>query len=445
MKQLYILIFLSSLLTACQDDFLRVELDDEIITEDAIVDQSTAEAAAIGLYHNFQGAVLYGGDFVVAPDLLGGNAIATGFQPFYEELAVARVSAGNTYVEDVWIDLYNIVNSANNILNSIDAIDGISEEDRNRINGTAYYFRASAFFDLLRQFGYFFDTGSPYGVPIFVEVLDRTSAAEVGRATVADSYGRIITDLQQAEVLLPSSGDPGLVSQAAAKALLARVCLYQKNYAAAVDYATQVIDNPAFELNDNYVDNFRQEGSDEMIFELEFIEQDGNNLSELLMLSSANEVSASDELYEAFEEEDTRRELLLRRFGVYRCTKYGELATDLQTNVPVLRLGELYLIRSEALAFMEGVESALSDLNIIRDRAVPGTVISGVTDLDTYQEELLAERRRELYFEGHYWFDLVRLGRAEEARGIESYRRVLPIPLREVQVSGGVIEQNPEY
>ncbi|MCB9298107.1 MAG: RagB/SusD family nutrient uptake outer membrane protein, partial [Lewinellaceae bacterium] len=56
--------------TACSG-FLDVELDDEIITSQAIVNKETAEAAAIGLYDSFQGVNLYGGDFVLVGDLLG--------------------------------------------------------------------------------------------------------------------------------------------------------------------------------------------------------------------------------------------------------------------------------------------------------------------------------------------------------------------------------------
>lgn len=449
MKNLtYILLssFLAIALMSCED-FLEVQLDDEIITSEAIVNKETAEAAVIGLYNNLQSPTLYGGDFVVLADLLSGNAIATGFQPFYEELANARVPTGNAYIENAWIDNYNMVNAANNILDNIDKIDGVDEASRDRISGTAYYFRALATFDLLRQFGEFFDEGSEFGVPIFTEVLDRSSALEVSRASVADSYARIIADLEAAESLLPENTSAFFFSKAAAQALLARMYLYKQDYGQAVAYATRVIENGDFELNASYRDNFAIEGSSEVIFELDFTMQDGQDLSNLLVLSTANEVSASEALFEAFREEDPRRELFKKQFGIYRCTKYGDLPTDIDRNVPLFRLAEMYLIRSEALAFSENVEAALPDLNTVRTRSLPDAAIQAgdVPSLEAYQDSLLAERRLELAFEGHYWFDLVRLGKATEVRDIEAYRRILPIPLREVQVSNGVIVQNPEY
>lgn len=443
----YFILTAAAFLGAGCNGFLDVELDDEIITSQAIVNKETAEAAAIGLYDSFQGVNLYGGDFVLVGDLLGGNAIATGFRERYADLADARVPTTNPYIEDVWVGLYNIVNSANNILASIDGIDGIGEEDRRRIEGTAYYFRGSAYFDLLRQFGEFFNEGSVYGVPVFTEVLDRSTAASVGRATVSATYSQIIEDLDNAAGTLPDDDERYFVTRAAAQALLARVYLYRKDWAGARAYADSLISNGDYQLNENYNDNFEEEGSAESIFELQFTTQDGQDLSSLLMLSTANEVSGTSELWNLFEEGDARKEQFLRRFGVVRCTKYGELATDIDYNVPVARLAEMYLIRSEAIANTEGASAALEDLNAIRTRSLPGSPVAAadVPDLETYYSFLIRERRLEYAFEGHYWFDLVRLGKAAAARGIEDYRRILPIPDREVKVSNGVIVQNPEY
>jgi hypothetical protein len=449
MKISYYIFLLGFVLSwAACSDFLEVELDDEIIASEAITSKETLEAASIGLYHNLQGGSLYGGDAVVFGELMGGNAIATGFQPFYEELADARVPAGNNYVENTWVDLYNIINSANNILMSVDGIEGISEDTRNQIAGTAHFFRAFALFDLLRQYGEFFDITSRFGIPVFTEVLTSNSALNVSRSNVANSYAQIISDLITAEGLLLSDTDLGLVDRGSAQALLARVFLYQKDYSSAEAYATLVIENDKYRLDEDFAANFGTTGSNvETIFELAFNDQDGNDLPRLLVLAGSNEVSVADALADIYLEDDTRSAFLVRRFGVYRCTKYGELATDISTNTPILRLAEQYLIRSEAKLFLEGPSAALADLNTVRTRVMADNPIdlSEVPSEETFIDKLLEERRLELAFEGHYWFDLVRYGKATEARGIEAYRRILPIPLREVQVSDGLIEQNPGY
>lgn len=443
----YILLSAVAFLGAACSGFLDVELDDEIITSEAIVNKETAEAAAIGLYNSFQGFNLYGGDFVLVADLLGGNAIATGFRQRYEDLANARVPTTNPYIEDVWVSLYNIINSANNILVNIQDIDGISDEDRSRIEGTAYYFRGSAYFDLLRQFGEFFEESSAFGVPVFTEVLDRSTATSVGRATVAATYNRIVEDLDNAAKALPDSDERFFLTPAAARALLARVYLYRKDWANARAFAELLINDGDYALNANYNDNFETEGSAESIFELQFTQQDGQDLSNLLMLSAANEVSGSTELWNAFADGDARKEQFLRRFGVVRCTKYGELATDIDYNVPVLRLAEMYLIRSEAIANTEGPAAALADLNAVRTRSLPGSPVTEAEapNLEAYYDVLLRERRLEYAFEAHYWFDLARLGRATQVRQVEDYRVILPVPAREVQVSNGVVVQNPGY
>ena len=446
MKPAKYLIALSLALASCQG-FLDVELDREILTAEAIVNRETAEAAAIGLYNSLQNFNLYGSDFVVLADLLGGNAIATGFQPRYQELADARVPTTNAFVESSWVRYYRIINSANNILAHIDDIDGISPEARERIRGTAHFFRALSLFDLLRMYGEFADPNSAFGVPVFTVVLDRSTAPAVRRASVADTYARILDDLKRAEGELPDSADRFFLSRAATRALLARVYLYQKDYANARAYAELVIGDGKYSLNADYAANFRTEGSGESIFELNFTSIDGNGLARLLMLPAANEVSGSNEIWNAFPEGDARKGMFLRRFGVTRCIKYGELATDIETNVLLFRLAEMYLIQSEAIANTLGPVAALEGLNAVRLRARPGMPIeaSEVPDLAAYNELLLQERRLELAFEGHHWFDLVRLGKAVEARGIEPYRQILPIPEREIRVSDGVLAQNPGY
>ncbi len=103
-------------------------------------------------------------------------------------------------------------------------------------------------------------------------------------------------------------------------------------------------------------------------------------------------------------------------------------------NVPVFRLAEMFLIRAEAEARLQGSKAAIrNDINILRFRA-------GITSVssDTYEELLLdieAERRREFAFEGKRWFELIRTGRALEILpDITSVNQLLfPIPLVELQ------------
>lgn len=104
----------------------------------------------------------------------------------------------------------------------------------------------------------------------------------------------------------------------------------------------------------------------------------------------------------------------------------------------------MYLIRSEAAVFdSQDPDAGLDDLNEIRNRAGLDDLDS-FADIDEYVDALLQERRAELNYEGHRFFDLVRLGQFEEVLGRDSFRRVFPIPADELQIQDN-LEQNPNY
>jgi hypothetical protein len=121
-------------------------------------------------------------------------------------------------------------------------------------------------------------------------------------------------------------------------------------------------------------------------------------------------------------------------------------------NIQVLRLAEMYLIRAEARAQQDNISggnSAAADINVVRQRAgVP--LIEGLSK----NQVLLAienERRMELCFEGHRWYDLVRTGRAqavmdEFTSNWTSKDELWPIPLREI-INNPALQnaQNPGY
>ena len=82
----------------------------------------------------------------------------------------------------------------------------------------------------------------------------------------------------------------------------------------------------------------------------------------------------------------------------------------------------------------------------MRDRAGLNPLpASALLDQDDLTDVLLSERRGEFAFEGHYWFDLIRYGRLDDVRGLEDFRRVLPIPQREMNITDGTLVQNPGY
>ena len=118
----------------------------------------------------------------------------------------------------------------------------------------------------------------------------------------------------------------------------------------------------------------------------------------------------------------------------------------------VLRYADVLLMHVEAImagSNQTSATAALSSFQKVRDRA-------GLTDAVTEitVDDLLLERRIELAFENHRLFDLIRLGRAQSVLsaysdlngfGFSSTDLLLPIPQNEVNLSNGVMSQNPGY
>jgi len=449
MKRIHFYILTLSLslniLTGC-DNVLDVELDYEIKSTEAITDDVSLRSAVIGLYSEMQSSTYYGGEFVVAQALTGGIADATGFRERFSQLANAIIPSSNSYIENSWVDFYALVNSSNLVLEKMDEL-GI--EDSNA-KGSALFFRALGHFDALRQFGEFTNSSSAYGIPVLTTFVDAQSALAVSRFSVADSFNQIITDLNDAISLLEYDGDRYFVSRATAEALLARVYLYQGNYPMADQLATDVISNSDYSLNTDFNDIYDIEGSGESIFELQFQGVNGNGLTELLSVSPP-EVSANyNDFFKDIDADDDPRSFRFYDTGsVIYVDKYGTSDNDVEGNAIILKLSEMYLIRAEARARQTptNLTTALDDLNEVRTRSLPSQPIleADIPDYDAFVDALIEERARELAFEGHRWFDIVRLGRAESLLGIPAYRTVYPIPQREVSISKGVIVQNPQY
>jgi starch-binding outer membrane protein, SusD/RagB family len=441
-KKIWLVTLLIVIGTGC--DVLDQEPQDLISTNEAIVDEQSAEAALVGLYDALQDGDYYGGRYVMAVEMLAQNARAAAFQQFWQELASGRVPASNFHVEDFYISGYAVINTANAIIESVPEIIDLSDSQKDRIVGSAYFIRGMAYFDLLRLYGEFDTPGSTFGVSI--SLMPSVSAAEIPRSSVAETYQQIESDLTAAIDRLGNTGNKILASRGAAQGLLARVYLYQENYQQAADLATAVINNSNYSLTPNYNDIYLNEGSPESIFEVDFIPLEDPNAWASEMYVTPPEVTVSDDLENFILFEDERSELFEEVNGFFRCTKYGFTRDDTGGNTIVLRISEMYLLRAEALGMLGQPVDALDDINAVTVRA----------GLSPYEEEdlqsdfdlidiLLTERRAEFAFEGQYWFDLVRLGVMSEVLDRESFRRIMPIPQRELNITNGILVQNPGY
>jgi len=348
---------------------------------------------------------------------------------------------------------------------------------KKQINGEAKFLRALFYFDLMRAFAYdpnaIVAASNKGGVPLILKgSLDVGDVTLPARASIDEVYAQIIKDLEAAIADLPArASSPHNATGGAAMALLSRVHLYKGDWANAAKFATDALASRqgTFATSANYVASWRTPVNPESMFEVLFFnvsESPGVNESlqstYTTMVALGNRTTTggfgdlvpTDGLLAELNSEagDLRRsfyELGTAGRGTARieCTKFlgknGVLNLD---NVPLIRVSEMYLNRAEALAMSGNDAGALADLNAIRTRAgLPARTGLAGTALMT---EILRQRRLELAFEGHRWFDLKRRGldvvKSPSTIAFSDFRILANLPIREIQANTNLV-QNPGY
>ncbi|HEY9340448.1 MAG TPA: RagB/SusD family nutrient uptake outer membrane protein [Hanamia sp.] len=427
--------------TSCKK-YLEEIPDDALASQNAIVDVSTARAAIIGAYDGVQG--YYAGNYPTLGTMPADNVVFNGTLSQYLQLDQNAIPADNVTTVATYQGIYKTINTVNSVIAYVPGLNDplLSEAEKNKILGEAYFIRALGYFDLGRGWG---------GVQLQLQpTTDLSSAKGIKRSTLSQVYDQVLADLIQAETLLPDDATTrNRAQKSTARALRARLHLYRGEWASAEKYATQVILNTKYRLTPAYAGFFTAPFlSTESIFELTFSPNDKNSFWNLWYPSSAGgqftlKPSAT------FVSKVTDPSIGGGRKALIAGTSpdsYGVLYNTTSSSTDpsyVIRLAEMYLIRAEARAQLDDYTGALEDLNVIRSRAgVPDfSSLSKVDILKAIEDE----NSIEFAFEAHRWFDLVRTRRAGEVLGITNQNYWLfPIPLSDVLSDPDVI-QNPGY
>jgi hypothetical protein len=385
----------------------------------------------------------------------------------------------------MWAAHYNLINRANNVITQSPGLpendEAADQSDVNRLVGEAKFLRALSYFNLVRLYGApinevenqpmaGLDFPDDAGVPLVTEPTDEIGPdLDVPRSSVEDVYSQIVSDLNDAISRLGNGDQDGIRANApAAQALLAKVRLYQGQWDNAESLASQAIDSDLFSLSDNPTTPFLQgAGNPELIFAVRNLAEDNSGVNAFPTsfylpdeLGGRGEMEIVDAFADQFEDGDLRgfggESEPGGSFGMYEFPSgSGVLHPNKWTSssnaddVPVLRLAEMYLIAAEGAARGSGSDAdARGYLNTVRERADASPIPNSVTGQDLI-DEIIAERRRELAFEGDQYFDIKRLGRPLESFSgnvvtAPTFQRVYPIPSRERDVNEN-LTQNPGY
>ena len=477
MKRYYILLVAALLIFSSCEKILVKEPTDKLSIEDLFKDVQGAKTALAGSYKNMLEEFHYQKNLMVYPEILAGNikfSKTTNLR--LEDVYEASTDAQNSSMNETYTGLYSELNNVNNILKYTPTAQG-SSADKAKVMAEAKCIRALLHFDLVRIFARpinFTSDGSHLGIALVLQP-QLFSDPLPQRATVADTYAAITRDLNEA-IAVFDSNNVGVLSggykqnyftKSSAKALLAKVYLYQNKWDEAYALADEIIKSNQYTLlsNANYVASWvGRVPSTESIFELAIEASfsgnglgsyyDSGNLSgyrmyaatsDLLGLYSATDVRNSASLFNTVNISGTN----------YQFTKKYTVGGLQATPIKVLRLTELHLIRAEA-----AVEKAVpdftvanADLNLIRKRADASASTLSISVKSDMIDAILLERRKELAFEGNLLFDLLRkkkdITRVDVTATIKNLPYtsnwvIMPLPANTVNANRNMI-QNPGY
>lgn len=481
---------ISLLFSACSEDFLETFPTDQVSSETAVASTGTAMAALNGIHRSLY--IRYGsqgrggiGPFNMHIDEAGEDHVFNRSNWTHSYRWRPNTETTNAYNRENWLMFYQIISNANTLINGVGQADG-TEEDRNFIQGQALIYRAYAHYQMVQCWGDRYQIGgnnSQLGIALKMD----NSVEPIARATVQQVYDQINADIDLAITLLDdqSRANKSHIDGSVAKGLKARVALTQGEWATAASFAAQAREGYGLMDQETYMDGFQMdsENNPDFMWASQIVEDQtdkwanyGAYISRNFSSSAirGNPRSISNLLYDMITDTDVRKtlwdptgehenlpdgiELLSshKRFPYTNQKFIAVSSADSRVDVPMMRASEMYLIEAEAMArsSQDGLAATvLYDLAISRD---DNYVLSTNTG-DALIEEIMVQRRVELWGEGFRWYDLKRLNLPLDRTGSnqsETYTGGImevpvgdnswtwPIPQDEMD-SNPLMEQNP--
>lgn len=437
------------------------------------------EAALGAAYGDFKNEY-YQLDYFVNGDAQSDDAYAGGDNPANFQLDDYAIDATNSNVSRDWRYLYSTIGKTNTILNNIKDLtpSQLSEQRKNEIIGEASFIRAFMYFQCVQLWG---------DVPLQLKEVKTISAENLdeiypvlfpARNPRDEVYARIISDLETALSNVRITAEhKGIVTKGAVNTLLAKVyaTITPTDWDKVSKYCDDVIAG-GYSLLPKYDDlwNNSAENTAESIFEINYSggASDGNwGVKIFRGLDWKKFNLPSNDLVAAFDEQNDQVRknasvIFLDVTGKWSdarwpqkqypfINKYRKFNEGSDQNYIFFRLADVLLLKAEALNAKGDLSAALTLVNQIRNRVSLPPVTA--PDKEAAARLIARERRLELAFEGHRWYDLKRTGKAIEtinqAKGpngvlygynLTEHRLLWPIPQSELD-KNQKLTQNPGY
>lgn len=449
-------------LSNCGEDFLDVANQNELSSDNFYTKIENFDLSLNATYDAVKNLDLYGQNFYIE------TLLALPHESDYWNAGNRNeVTSGDGNVYIAWRGLYRIVARANDVLENAPVFreTGLNEADQMRIDqiiGEASFLRAFAYFTLVRLWGeesYGADS-SRLAVPLILKVASTRADMMKPRASVGQVYQQIIKDLQVAETNLPEAWDDSniaRISKYAAKGYLGQVHLYMEEYDKAKQYFEEVFSSGRYDLVPfaEYEDLFqgKNEFSEESLWELNYtvdmqhniwenglgsgialtcappgrgwsnctphgvnIDRFGSDPRLKIATYAPSDLVATTEgdmapagVSEFNFTGHSFKKYVPRDYSVYSTNRNSGL------NFHMMRLADVYLMYAEVMNHLGDDATASEYMNKVRrraygyepDTAVPAVDYTGLSG-NILRDSIREERFRELFAEGHRWYDIVR-------------------------------------
>lgn len=445
MEKIVLLACVSLFFLGC-GNFLDINPESEVVNDDMFSTAEGVEDALYGVYMSMVKEDMYGGDMsVLIPELLGQNFVTDdGYLIFLSRLDLENADTRKT-VRTIWSASYLVISYLNNILENLDGKSIKDFKNYNLYRGEALGLRAVIHFDLLRLFAVHINSKDENAKARAIPYVTKYTFKVTPFSSVGEVYEKVIADLKEAEtclaedeILMPKirkGGEKGFTGARelhfnlyAAQAMLARVYWMKGDLENAKKYADKVIQSEKFQFVD------QEDLSTFMKRRISLLETiwglyttkissylyDKHMAKTLMSLANDWKLLYKNDEYQEFGEDKRLSAWFISKENMGNskdiCVKIMDESNDASEytggaylGFSMIRIPEMYYIMAEALLEEGDKEKARKYL----DAVVAARGIVKFADRDTGKditlEDIMNERRKELFGEGQWWFCLKRL------------------------------------
>lgn len=482
-------------LVGCED-FTDVRVEDQVVLSDFNTTDDEVVKTLTTAYSSFGDEEQYSLFYYLQRELLTDHVKTFEVTEGFQNHAAFQFPTTSAFLEAMWWSPYRGIFRCNTV------ISAEPEEIKNpdllaRARDEARFLRAMYYFHLLKMW-----RDVPLRTP---ENMEDFAVPKVSRSGIYEFIEADLNAVIQSDILPISypggeNQEVGRATIGAAKALLGKVLLYQDKFTESAAMLKQVIDLNFYTLVDNpeyiwHIDNQNNAIGNENIYEVQFdntvggdnalfsdgqVQNEGHLRFLWIEASQFYNLIPTDEIMDLYAEEpgDKRRPAFIRlpsekivwdgdtleneASGLAIKKGLTEGPPPLGTlkgnseNHPVLRLADVYLMYSEAIVRGGGdISQAITYINEVRARAFDAdyanvditSIMSNPSSSEELFELLKKERAKEMAFEAQRFNDLRRWGDLADAMPDRfiSGREFYPIPQSEIDKSGGLLIQDPNY